>query len=202
MSPTSRIPRALAGPHLTSHNRYFPTSSKLPLQERLKLKRTTSILFTTIFLILSLACSKAPETNVNHTAPSPSPQSSAASSSVVSKTETPAGPVAAGSLATPTDAYKFAYAARQNKDLAALKRVLSKDALEFLTEIGKEEKKTLDDQLKTLTERPQAAKPETRNEKINGNRASLEYLDEKGKWQTMEFVKDGNDWRIDLPKVE
>jgi hypothetical protein len=80
--------------------------------------------------------------------------------------------------------------------------VLSKDALEFLTEIGKEEKKTLDDQLKTLTERPQAAKPETRNEKINGNRASLEYLDEKGKWQTMEFVKDGNDWRIDLPKVE
>jgi hypothetical protein len=166
------------------------------------LKRIASILFTSIFLILSLACSKAPETNVNHSATSPSPQSSAASSPVVSKTETPAGPVAAGSLATPTDAYKFAYAARQNKDLAALKRVLSKDALDFLTEVGKDEKKSLDDQLKTLTERPQAAKPETRNEKINGNEATLEYMDEKGKWQTMDFVKDGTDWRIGLPKVD
>lgn len=166
------------------------------------LKRITSIVFTTIFLTLSLACSKAPETNVNRTAASPSPQSSPASSPVAAKTETPAGPAAAGSLATPTDAYKFGYAARQNKDLAALKRVLSKDALEFLTEIGKEEKKSLDDQLTELAERPQAAKPETRNEKINGSRASLEYLDEKGKWQTMDFVKDGNDWRIDLPKVE
>ena len=82
-----------------------------------------------------------------------------------------------------------------------MKRVLSKDALEFLTEIGKEEKKTLDDQLKTLTERPQGAKPETRNEKINGSQATLEYLDEKGKWQTMDFVKDGNDWRIGVPKA-
>ncbi|HEY9504230.1 MAG TPA: hypothetical protein VIR01_21500 [Pyrinomonadaceae bacterium] len=163
------------------------------------MKRITLVLCPTL-LLLSLACSKAPETNVNHATTAPSPQTSPASTPVVTKTETPAGP-AAGSLATPTDAYKFAYAARQNKDLAGLKRVLSKDALEFLTEIGKEEKKTLDDQLKTLTERPQAAKPETRNEKITGNQATLEYLDEKGKWQTMDFVKDGNDWRIGLPKV-
>jgi len=166
-----------------------------------KVKRITSILFATL-LLLSLACSKAPETNLNHATSAPSAQNSPASSPIITKTETPAGPAATGSLATPTDAYKFAYAARQNKDLAALKRVLSKDALEFLSEIGKEEKKTLDDQLKTLTERPQAGKPETRNEKIKGNQATLEYLDEKGKWQTMDFIKDGNDWRIGLPKAD
>ena len=164
------------------------------------MKRITSVLFPTL-LLLSLACSKPPEANVNQSTSAPSPQTSSASSPVGAKTEPPAGPAATGSLATPTEAYKFAYAARQNKDLPALKRVLSKDALEFLTEIGKEEKKTLDDQLKTLTERPQGAKPETRNEKINGSQATLEYLDEKGKWQTMDFVKDGNDWRIGLPKA-
>jgi hypothetical protein len=105
-----------------------------------------------------------------------------------------------GSLATPTEAYKTGYGARQTKDLATLKRVLSKDALQFLTEVGKEEQKTLDDQLRTLAERPQAPTAETRNEKINGDRASLEYLNEKGKWVSMEFVKEGNDWKIDLPK--
>lgn len=116
------------------------------------------------------------------------------------KTE-PAVPAQAGSLTTPTETYKTGYAARQNKDIATLKRVFSKDALEFLTEVSKEEKKTVDDQLKELADRPQAATAETRNEKITGNRATLEYLDEKGKWSPMDFVKEGNDWKIDLPKA-
>ena len=107
-----------------------------------------------------------------------------------------------GSLATPTDAYKFGYAARKNKDIAALKRVLSKDAQQFLTEVGKEEKKTLDDQLKELADRPQAPTAEARNEKITGDTATLEYLNEKGKWVTMDFVKEGNDWKIGLPKAQ
>ncbi len=81
-----------------------------------------------------------------------------------------------------------------------LKQVLSKDALGFLTEIAEIDKKTLDDQLKELADKPQAASAETRNEKINGNRASLEYLDEDGKWSSMEFTKEGSDWKIDLPK--
>ncbi|MBA3767056.1 MAG: hypothetical protein H0W99_08735 [Acidobacteria bacterium] len=119
----------------------------------------------------------------------------------VAKTETSA-PSDGGSLATPTETYKTGYAARQKKDIAGLKRVLSKEALEFLTEVGKEEQKTLDDQLRALAERPQAPTAETRDEKISGNRASLEYLNERGKWVSMEFVKEGNDWKIDLPKAK
>jgi hypothetical protein len=109
---------------------------------------------------------------------------------------------AAGSLATPADAYRTGYTARQKKDIAGLKRVLSKEALQFLTEVGKDEQKTLDDQLKALADRPQAATAETRNEKITGDRATLEYLNEKGNWVTMDFVKEGSDWKIGLPKAQ
>jgi len=77
---------------------------------------------------------------------------------------------------------------------------MAKDALAFLTDIAQIDKKTLDDQLKELADKPQAATAETRNEKIKGDRASLEYLDENGKWKTMDFSKEGNDWKIDLPK--
>ena len=90
--------------------------------------------------------------------------------------------------------------ARQKKDIATLKLVLSHEALAFLADIGKEEHKTLDDQLNELAQRPQGASDATRNEKINGQRASLEYLDEKGKWVEMQFAKEGSEWKIDLPK--
>ncbi|GEM_PF-3350298 len=104
-----------------------------------------------------------------------------------------------GSLASPTQAYQTAYAARQKKDLEGLKRVLSKRMLEFFTDIGKSEQKTLDDELKELLDAPQAPTAETRNEKITGNNATLEYLDEKGKWSLMGFVKEGDDWKMTLP---
>jgi hypothetical protein len=107
-----------------------------------------------------------------------------------------------GSLATPTDAYKSAYAARQKKDIEGLKKVLSKDALEFFTMMGKEDGKTLDDGLKELVETPQAATAETRNEKITGDKATLEYLNEKGSWLPMDFVKEGKDWKLTIVKPD
>jgi hypothetical protein len=104
-----------------------------------------------------------------------------------------------GSLASPTEAYQTAYAARQKNDLEGLKRVLSKEMLGFLQDIGKDEQKTLDDELKELIATPQAPTAEVRNEKITGNNATLEYLDEKGKWSLMGFVKEGADWKMTVP---
>ncbi len=108
----------------------------------------------------------------------------------------------AGSMATPTEAYKTAYAARQKKDVAGLKQTFSKDALEFFTVIAEAEKKTVEDELKQLVDKPQAATAETRNEKINGDTATLEYLDEKGGWKTMDFVKEGVEWKLTIPKAQ
>ena len=162
-----------------------------------------------LFIVLaigswSIACQKAEPANSNaNSAPANvSTSTNSAASNTPSSTPNVNANVStvSGSLATPTDAYKTGYAARKNKDIATLKRVMAKDALEFLTEIAQIDKKTLDDQLKALADRPQAATAETRNEKIKGDRASLEYLDEDGKWKTMDFSKEGNDWKIDLPK--
>lgn len=128
--------------------------------------------------------------NSNQTAAATSP----AGANPAGKTET-----SSGSMASPTEAYKAAYTARQKKDVDGLKRVLSKDVLDFLSEMGKTEKKTVDEELKVLCERPQAPKAEVRGEKINGDRATLEYLGEDGKWSTMDFVKEGNDWKMTMP---
>lgn len=104
-----------------------------------------------------------------------------------------------GSLATPTDTYKTAYAARKNKDVEGLKRTMTDDVLDFLKMMGEEDHKTVDDMLKELCEVPQAPTNETRNEKISGDTATVEYPDETGNWRTMDFEKVGGVWKMGIP---
>jgi hypothetical protein len=150
--------------------------------------------------MVAAGCQPAPNSNSasvnqNASAVTASPHASAtAASPPVSTSEL--------ALATPTDAYKAAFQYRKNKDIEGLKRVFSKDVLEFLTELGKTEKTTLDDDLRKLTNEPQAATPETRNEKINGETAELEYRDAKGGWQTMDFVKEDGVWKMTIPAAK
>jgi hypothetical protein len=103
------------------------------------------------------------------------------------------------SLTTPTEAYKAAYVARQKKDLETLKRVMSKDALEFFSVIS-EPGESIDKALLQMTETPQAPTDETRNEKIKGETATLEYPNAKGEWKTMDFVKENGEWKLTFPK--
>ncbi len=120
-------------------------------------------------------------------------------------TATPAAAdISTSSNATPTDAYKAAYGARKNKDVPALKKLMSKDIIEFFTEIGGmgEKKQTLDELLMELCEKPQAATAEARNEKVSGDTATIEYLDEKGDWSTMDFIKEGGGWKLTIPKMD
>jgi predicted lipid-binding transport protein (Tim44 family) len=123
-----------------------------------------------------------------------------------------AAPATAPSSGSPVDAsspiaaYNAAYNARKNKDIEALKKLFSKYIIEFFELIGKEENKSVDDMLRELTERPQADTAEARNEKINGDKATIEYLDEEGKWRPMDFVKEDGMWKLTLavgdPEVE
>lgn len=108
----------------------------------------------------------------------------------------------AGSLATPTESYKTAYMLRKKKDIAGLKKIMSKDILEFLSMMGEAEKKSLDDMLREMVEKPQAEKADTRNEKIKGDSATIEYRTETGEWKTMDFEKTGDKWLLTFPKAD
>lgn len=59
----------------------------------------------------------------------------------------------------------------------------------------------LDDLLKKQLEQPDVPMPdtlETRNEKITGDKASVEYKDVRGNWKTANFIKEGSEWKITL----
>jgi hypothetical protein len=113
---------------------------------------------------------------------------------------TPAEKAPTGSLATPTDAYKTAYAARDRGDIEGLKKVMSKDIIEFFTELGKAEHKSLDDMLREMVKQPQEPTDDVRNEKITGDTATLEYKKDDNTWKTMDFIKEGSDWKMTIPK--
>ncbi len=164
-------------------------------QNRLTLITSTSVVALFV-LTWTTACnvSSAPRPSAN---PSTIQTARATNQPATTKLETDGS--SNGSLASPTQAYQTAYAARQKNDLEGLKRVLSKEMLGFLQDIGKGEQKTLDDELKELIATPQAPTAEVRNEKIDGNNATLEYLDTKEKWSRMGFVKEGADWKMTLP---
>jgi hypothetical protein len=109
---------------------------------------------------------------------------------------------AAGSLASPSDAYRTFWDLRSKKDVEGLKKILSKEILEFFKEVGEAEGKSLDDEIRELANRPQAAKPEVRNEKIDGDRASVEYLEHDGTWKPMDFEKEDGVWKPTIPKMD
>jgi len=126
---------------------------------------------------------------------------------IPANTATPGTPVNTTSTGagTPTDAYKAAYAARKNKDVPGLKKLLSKDILEFFTiiaEADEKKKQTVDEVLMELCVKEQAATAEVRNEKINGDKATIEYLDEKGGWSPMDFIKEDGVWKLTIERPE
>jgi flagellar hook-associated protein FlgK len=103
---------------------------------------------------------------------------------------------------TPTATFKSFFEASKKKDVPAMKKALSKGTLDMFDKIAKEQNKTTDDLLKDLDKEDKTEKlPETRNEKINGDTATLEVKNEKtGKWDTLPFAKENGEWKIALDK--
>lgn len=160
-----------------------------------------------ILAVLNLGCQTAASNNaaVSNSANSKANVSSVNNNSgTIANTAAPESTSPVGSLATPSDAYRTAYEFRKNKDTAGLKKIMSKDVIEFLTMMGEEEKprKSLDDMIAEMFERPQADKAEVRNEKINGDRATVEYLTETGDWKIMDFEKVDGKWLMGFPKAD
>ncbi len=106
---------------------------------------------------------------------------------------------------SPTATFKAFWEAQKKKDVAAMKKTLSKSSMAMLEKGAKQQNKTVDQAITEGFNAPGAKldkTPESRNEKITGNDATLEVQDETTqKWETMYFVKEDNDWKIALDKT-
>ena len=104
---------------------------------------------------------------------------------------------------SPTKTFKAFFEASKKKDTAGIKKTLSKGTVDMFDKLAKEQDKSTDDMLKGLDKDDNKDEkiPETRNEKITGDTATLEVKNEKtDKWDTLPFVKENGEWKIALDK--
>ena len=101
--------------------------------------------------------------------------------------------------ATPTEAMKNFYEGVKKRDASAVKATLSKASLKSLEEDAKRKNKSVDEelQLDMLASMFGPNPPEIRNEKIEGDNATLEFKAEKApNWSTSKLVKEDGDWKL------
>ena len=104
----------------------------------------------------------------------------------------------AQSGATPTATMNAYYDALKRKDIAGVKKTVSDGYLKLLESAAVSAERAL----QPMMERLPAARPATRNEKINGDRATLEVRnDDEGRWEMVAFVKEDGAWKIALDQM-
>lgn len=102
-----------------------------------------------------------------------------------------------GGGSSPTTAYKAVYDALKNKDTAAFKKVMTKEALKDVEEMAKKNGKSYDDMLKDVMNAiPLPKSSDSKDEKIVGDKATLQVKNEKDGWETIDFVKEDGEWKL------
>src|SRR5215213_10477978 len=107
----------------------------------------------------------------------------------------PNQPSATGS---PSDVLKQYVAASQKQDIATMKSLLSKSSLQYIEEKAKPLNITVDDVLKKETQVKLQSAPETRNEKIDGETATVEVKNPAtGEFDIKyPFVRENGAWKL------
>jgi len=115
--------------------------------------------------------------------------------------------VAAGCKSTPSPSATFQtyFEAQKKKDIPGMKQTLSRTSLLMMEASAKQKQLTVDQMLASQLENP-ASKvdkmPETRNEKVSGDTATIELKNEDAnRWDTMYFVKEDGAWKIALDRT-
>jgi len=115
--------------------------------------------------------------------------------------------IAAGCKSTPPPSatFKSYFEAQKRKDIAAMKQTLSKTSLAMMEASAKQQQLTVDKMIASQLDNPAARVdklPETRNEKITGDNATLELRNEDAnRWDTMYFIKEDGVWKIALDRT-
>jgi uncharacterized membrane protein len=111
-----------------------------------------------------------------------------------------------GAGSSPTATMKAFFEATSKRDAEGFKKTLSKGSLDTIEVYAKAQNKTLDELLKsgikTLDANQSSATPLMRNEKIDGETATLEVQDgENGEWRSIPFVRENGEWKIAFDKA-
>jgi hypothetical protein len=101
--------------------------------------------------------------------------------------------------ATPLDTFKTYIKAIKKKDTTTMKILLSAETLKAHEQEAKAQGVTVDDIVKRDSYFWEGQKSvEYKNEKVDGEKATLEVKDSVGRWQTFYFILENGEWKIDM----
>jgi len=105
---------------------------------------------------------------------------------------------AAAEPKSPVETMKTYTKAVKAKDTTTMKLLLSADTIKMLDQEAKSQNVVLDEIVKRETLFPESQKVfEFRNEKIEGEKATIEVKNSFGQWETWPFVFEDSQWKID-----
>jgi ABC-type oligopeptide transport system substrate-binding subunit len=99
---------------------------------------------------------------------------------------------------TPTEAFKSFYEATKNKDVATLKKLMTKETIAEMEKEAQGKNKSLDDYLADESQKGvPPMMPQLGEEKIEGDKATLQFKSEKAtNWSIASFIKEDGDWKV------
>lgn len=103
---------------------------------------------------------------------------------------------------SPTDTLKNFIEASKKKDVETIKKSISKNSLLLAEKIAKGQKVTVDELFSRDNPMSPNELPEIRNEKIEGETASVEIKDQTGEYDTIPFIKEDDAWKIAFDKYQ
>lgn len=147
-----------------------------------------ALLFLLAASVLAACSSSAPQPSANNTA-------NTAVTNAAPTVQTSIAP----SAASPMETMRALNEAAKSKNVEALKNLVSKGTLKLLEENAAQQATTVDELLRKDNGAPFEELPEMRNEKIEGERATVEVENqETEEWTTLPFVKENGAWKIAL----
>lgn len=100
--------------------------------------------------------------------------------------------------ATPLQTFKTYTKAIKQKDTATMKMLLSAETIKMLEQEAKSQGVHLDEVVQRETLFTESQKTvEFRNEKIEGDKATIEVKNAFGTWETVPFILENGEWKID-----
>lgn len=163
----------------------------------MKIHFLTILISAFIFTSCSSSCGSSQQANSTaNTATNLSNAATSANSQTANASQPGAPKVIAQS---PTEVMNALNEAAKTSDTATIKALISKGTLALLEESARQQKTTVDELLKRDQSVPFEETPEIRNEKITGDKATLELKNTlSGQYSTVPFVREDGSWKIAL----